>query len=804
MSNLSRVAWIAQMRLDLHHLLMAESFNSFDLRGLVGMMTGVNRSYVIRGLDVTGKTGLTISLNVADSLVLNHADQNGSFYLGLSDDPNVSITLPANQANVFVEATFVNQSEAPINTGFWDPLALTGESVSGTEFTASANSQNVLVLQISVNTIGFSAGAIPLVRAATNASSITSLRDWRTDMFRVGTPEDPLHKFQWSTARGEPVSDGTGVGNASDSTWRSLDGTGVLNDKGIGNFKDWADAVMTRIAEVAGIALWYQNGASVLPVINMSLSQLYVDTIGHNIQPNLTNTFKWTRSGGNLVLAGEGNVPLVSGVYPTGLTQWQFNYSGLSWHLGNTFVSGASRSYSDPHWVSPAPVDNGNVYLHLERDVPKGSGSPVKWADNSSYPTFNATKTVSGAGGDFTGIALGDYIRKTSEGALQYYLVQRMTDGTTIFDNATPSETNQVADSTIVAVELSLAIVSGTSTEPLRFFRSHYASSDIIADTISATYQFSDANYYWLGRRVTGSFYLRGYGTLQEGDEIPTLVQYPLQQGEGDLTIERAFGAIYDVSAGFSLEGGATTTLLTLRRRKRNNTVQTPGGGDNSAASLTYTMAAPVGLMSDGDGLWVRLSDTTGGALTPGLVTNATDDLNNTDTTTNTWDIVSAINNPLRTFDNKDVYLIARRTTIGGQPCLIFADGSVIDQIGQYINNNVDIQGTLRFSGAQRVNVGTVHTSNYTVLATDYLVQVDTSAAVATTIITLPASVAANQGQTVVVKDVGGQCNQAGKAIQIAPNGTDQIDGINAPLTLGIKKFSLTFIANQSGKWSIH
>lgn len=660
---------------------------------------------MIRGLDVIAKSGLTISINLADCLVFNPSDQNGAFYAGLADDPVYQLTLPADQPLVYVEARFGNDTGSPVNAAFWDPLALTGDSAAGAEFTSTTDFESKITIQITANTVGFSDGAVPLLVATTAASSITTMEDRRELMFRLGrggSSPNPLYKYPFASTRQEPVSSGSGVGNATDSPWRSTDSTGSLNDKAFKSFKDWADAVMTKISEIAGSPIWYLSSSSVAPVSNISLNQVFFDTLGHSIQPSSNAAFKWKTVSGSLRLTSEGTLA-GSAPYAEGLIRWKSNYTNLEWHLGGTFVSSLDHNYTDLRFTSPAPADGGNVYLKLEREVPKGSGASVDWLNNTSYTGFAASKAVSGNVGDFTGIALGDYIRKESEGYSRYYKVVKFSDGTPLGTYTIISDPNKVADSSIIALELenisdpSLGIQGGASSEPLRYFRARYSDADVFADTTPGVYQYQNADYYWLGRRQGSLFFLRDYGTMQEGEEVTTIDATwakGRQGGGNDLILKHANQAEYDSLNGYRLKTGSGT-LLTLRRYKRNNTFDTPSSGDNSGALLEYTLASPVGTMADGETLWVRLSDTTGGALSNGAVTNSTDDLDNTDVNTNRWQVRPATTTPPRTFDDKDVYLIARKFTLSGTPYLIFFDGSMLTEDGQWIDNNFVIQSDL-------------------------------------------------------------------------------------------------------------
>ena len=713
MAVLARVNLLGQMRYDTHHALAQESYTAFDFRSIIASFTGTSNAFVVRGFEVVGKTGLSINIKVADSQIFNPKDPNGSMYYGLPDDADYIVELPANQSNIYIEATFFNQSGSPVNQGFWDPLALTGEEAGGTEFTAAADTQNIIVLQIAVNTIGFTEGAVPLATASTGASSINAMEDRRPLFFRLGrggAAPDSLYKYPFSNARVEPPASGTGVGTTdASSPWRSSDATGAINDKGITTFKDLFDAITTRISEISGSSIWYASGGAQAAVANLSVSQTFFDSeSGHSIQPSSTSAFTWKRFSGDLKLAGEGSVPLIGGNYKDGLLRWQFNYGIIEWHLGATFASATHRSYSDVKFTSPAPVNGGNIYLSLERDVSKGSGNSVVWASNVGYGSFSALRTVSGVAGDFAGIAIGDYIRKESEGTSRYYRVVKMK-GSSIspYLESNDPDKNYIADGTVVALELHADIIGGTSTEPLKFFRSRYSNLDLVADATVGEYVYQDANRYWLGRRVNDNFILRSYGTMQEGEEVTARNDAFVNGGSGaaDVSLIHSETAQYDATAGYQLKTNAAGTILTIKRRKRDNLAETPGSGDNSDALLTYTIDSAVGLLSAGESLWVKLSDDAGGALVSGSVTDPTDASENTEVVTNVWQKLAADATPLKNYDNRDVFLLARMETIDGIPTLVFFDGSIVGVYGKTINQDLDLRARVRLADAPTYSV---------------------------------------------------------------------------------------------------
>ena len=107
-------------------------------------------------------------------------------------------------------------------------------------------------------------------------------------------------------------------------------------------------------------------------------------------------------------------------------------------------------------------------------------------------------------------------------------------------------------------------------------------------------------------------------------------------------------------------------------------------------------------------------------------------------------------------------------------------------------------------------NYAANQTGDYTVLATDTVVPVDTSAAVAFKTITLPLVTAIQKGRVVIIKDVGGYVSQSDKYVIIRPNGgTNTLEGITygasptGAIRFDIDKMSLTFVCDGVNGWWI-
>lgn len=104
------------------------------------------------------------------------------------------------------------------------------------------------------------------------------------------------------------------------------------------------------------------------------------------------------------------------------------------------------------------------------------------------------------------------------------------------------------------------------------------------------------------------------------------------------------------------------------------------------------------------------------------------------------------------------------------------------------------IGGKTTMSAGQRVAT-TTKTANYSVnLATDYAVLVDNTADTVDITITLPASHSA--GDTVVVKDVGGNAQSGTNQILIATSDADTIDGSASDFELTVDYQSVTLVSD--------
>lgn len=819
----SRVNWLGGQRVDLPDLLATDSYNINDIRSFLMSLTG-DTSFVVKGLEVTGWSGLTVSVKVADCLVFCPNNSVAPFYKGLTADADLTASLQSN-SEIFLELVLETSTEGPVSKGFWDSLAITADSAAGSEYTETVDAQKVVVPKLVQRFGGFTPNSIKIAKITTGASDITEIVDSRELFFRLatgGTAPDAGYVFPWdSSVRQEPPQTSSVPSQLSSTDPASvyyantINGT-ILNDKGIKSFKDWLNATMSVLKEIKGTPTWYQDaGSSSGYPLNLSLLSLFLDSqAGHSILAIPAATIFWAKTTAGVpdnILRSEGSSTV----------QWQNNYGyPIRWQLGGTYSSG--RQYSSVNFVSPAIDEGDSLYLTLQREV-RLTNTPVDWKPTvSPGGGLDPDKSVEG-NGLFIGVAVGDYIKKESDGILSYYKVTKLYDGTVV----TTTE-GVVADGTIRAVELDRVIPAQTS-EQYRYFRARYSNADLQVRGVGDV-PANDVNWYWLGRRTGSSFYFRDFGNLGQGEEIEVIDPGADNENQNDFGAEPILALDPDVAyvsnvLGFNpnlLSPADNTVYLTFYKRKSSNRINSDT--TQNPAIFTYQMDRTVTLGA-GQELWVKISDTYSASpyvLVAGDVSDVT--------ATNVYQVRNATDSPLRNYDNRQVFMLAKQVTIGGNSYVMFFDGTAVGAKGRATpqrlqvenvwlhDTDVDVTSTAtdarlfesanqikvgkslsrtRIEGAQSVKRADV-SGVYAVLSTDHILSVDTSSSAAT--LTLPAISAVGDGHTVIVKDKSN--NSYTNTITVNPSGTDTVDG-SASFVIQSDGASFVFVANVAGDWEL-
>ena len=825
----SRVNYVGGLRIDLPDLLATDSYIVSDIRNLLISLTG-ETSYVVQGLEITNWSGLTVFVNIANALIFCPNNTVAPFYKGLSGDADLSITLQSD-SDVYLELVLETTTGGPVTKGFWDSLAITADSPAGSEFTEAIDSQVIVVPKLVQRFGGFTPNSIKIAKITTKASEVESIVDSRELFFRLATGGAVPNKsatFPWdSLIRQEPVeSSGTpsqlAATNAASVYYSStVDGT-VINDKGIKSFKDWLNAIMTTMREIKGTPTWYQSaGTSEGFPVNLSLISLFRDsTAGHSIVADPSTTIYWGTTTGAV-----GDY-LYSQCTGSTRVRWQANYGfPIQWELGGSYSS--NRIYSTNNFQSPAISTGESLYLALQRDV-KITEETVTWRPSvSPGGSLLETKTVEGLG-KFTGVAIGDYIKKESEGILSYYKVTKLF---------TPPSTVAITEGTVAGAAVSAVevdrVIGGINgvQEKYTYFRSRYSNADLIVRGPSSPVPANDVDLYWLGRRSGDSFYFRDYGNLSQGEEVEVLEDGSQDSSENDFNVEPVLVLDPDISFNSSnklafnpnlIASPTTGTHITLYKRKSNNRINS---STTNIAIFSYRIEDVITLTA-GQELWVKLSDDYSAStyvLSAGSVTDST--------VTNKYEVRNPDNSPLRNYDNRNVFMLCKQITIGGKSYVVFFDGTAVGEKGRATpqrlqiedvwvhDTNVDVVSTATsaklFESANVINIGqstsvtriegaqsvkrTNVSGTYAVLSTDHILSVDTSTSAT---LTLPAISAVGDGHVIVIKDR--ENSSYANPITINRAGSDKIDGLAASFMIQSDGASYVFVANAvSNNWEI-
>lgn len=741
MSVLSRNQYLSGQRIDLPDLLATDSYNKFDLRSILFGMTN-QTSYIVRGFEVSGWSGLNLTIKVADAVVWSPNNSSTPFWQGQSTDADISVTLQAS-STIYLELEFEETTREAVTRGFWDPTG-TATNAAGSQFTESVDAQAVQTPVLRQRFGGFTEGAVKVAVLTTSPTTVTSVKDARELMFslrRGGSTPDPFYSYPFATNRVEPptiTTTSTDLGESDpQSIYYNTDLAGqYLNDKGIKSFKEWMDAVMTVLKEIKGTPTWYQqaSASSGFPS-NLSTYSLLLDSQGgHSIVSDTSMTIVWSQDTGS----GVGDTFLRS--VGSSQIQWRSNYGRLSWMLGGVFVGlTTDRSYTTPTFLSATIPDGSSLYLKLEREAIKNSDPVVTWNPTVPLHAGSAVNKIQGVAGNFTGIAVGDYVRKESEGILNYYKVTAVWDGSSMNTTA-----GFVAPSVCDEIDVNATLTN--SAEGYRYYRERYANTDLFVNDSST---ITDVDYYWIGRRSGSTFFLRDFGNMHPGEAIEVLNDHdqavdenalesmPIINLDQETTYTSSNELVRSLSGTLTRD---TTPLLSIRRSKTINTINT--SGTDNRRIITYNLinnlGAPANALTfanNGDELWVRLTDVasaTAYTLSPGTIASGTD---------NAYEILAQTAAPLRTFSNRNVFMLAKRVDISGVPTIIFSDSQVIAQ-----GNTIEKK-------RERIKRKSVN-ADYTVLDGDDLISVDCSGGAIN--ITLPVITDSLDGVVVRIKDKTG------------------------------------------------
>ena len=396
MSVLQKVRITSNERLDLPDFLNVENLESADWLSFIKRMlcgpdsdlTGQN--YIIEGFDIINAPAIVnsvvqfdVEVNLADGVVFFPEDDQGvaskgAFFVAASSAINPKVSLSSTDSN-FIQMNLVTSTGSSDLRTFWDASANNG---AGGEFDSSVDTITNLDVNIYSNTTGFDVGSVPIAIVITSAGVITSIQDSRPLFFRLGTgglSPDPHNKFTYPD---EPT------GFSRKETPFILTTNGGDNpffgaDKNIKTLKQWMDAVLSRIAELAGTNFWYSDGVG-------SVASLNIHHVWQDLNAIIIPDASW------IWVSPEITVPTLKIVYPH--TPVEFSVTGSGQTLTN---------------------DKDSLVVALIRDEVQ----PGNW-------TFtNGSTTVITPNGH-ANVLVGDYIKLDIDGVEKYETVASFPNST--------------------------------------------------------------------------------------------------------------------------------------------------------------------------------------------------------------------------------------------------------------------------------------------------------------------------------------------------------------------------------------
>ena len=619
---------------------------------------------------------------------------------------------------------------------------------------------------------------MPIARFVTT-SSISNYTNCRNQFFQVGTGGTtpyPTHKYPWSPLRAAAPVTSSGIpvyGDTAGSPFQMNDAYGVANDSAFDNFKDFHDALLTIIAEMRGVSIWYTSSAFSSYIAGLNLNQIMFDSPGgHHMEPMNDTWITWARYGD---AASPARKLRTEG---TGPMKFRANYGNVAWEVGGTYTSANQRTFSSNLFDVVVPPGS-NLYLGLVREVAIASGAAVNWLP-ATGANLNPARSIKGNIGDFTGIAVGDWVRKDSEGASRYYQVAKLWS--TALASAVVTD-GAIADGALAGLVDEIETerdIDAHSVEAMKYFRQRYDASALIADNAAARAAgtYNDTAYFWLGWNTgnsTEQFCFREYGAMEEGES-----RYCGDDSEGarnrdmpGLKLE-IYGDTRYVSnnlgymsaAGVFTTAAGTDLLALYKRTNLRNTI--------NINETVWTFQTNLGALSaDGTSIWARLTSVDGAAhvLTHGNILTDND----------SDQILLAGNTPPDSFVNQNVYCLCTRRTIGGIAYLKFFDGTLLGPQGLTTEADAMNLGRVVNDAGEAHKCKTTAASPYTIdYRNDFVVEVTALTGVVKSVV-LPAMANADlvEGSSYVVKDGDGTALSAvSGCIQVTASDGALIDGV--------------------------
>ena len=259
--------WLNQQRVDVPHLRSIESAVRNDFDELISSFAiGEDASYVIRGFELNmvgtiGASASSVQMIVENSSLFHgNSDQAGSFFQIPTGTPNQTIN---STTNTRVEGSFTPSALNYIGIEFTRAV---DNSTSAQVFLWNPTNKNEISktvplaetfdYKIVVSSSIWASNVVPIATIETDSSNnVLTVDDNRPMLFRLGTggvnTPNPFYSYPWDHH----------VEGRTENYWSSSSVTSPFKggDKQLLQFKEWADAVMSRILEIDGSTFWTQK-----------------------------------------------------------------------------------------------------------------------------------------------------------------------------------------------------------------------------------------------------------------------------------------------------------------------------------------------------------------------------------------------------------------------------------------------------------------------------------------------------------------------------------------------------------------
>lgn len=385
-----RLNILSQLRVDVPDLKSIESASSNDFDELLrGLITGANKSYVIRGFEIEmagsiGSSANSLQMIVENSFLLHGTSStSGTFFIVPSGTPTQTMSSTVNPKVVgsftpgalnYIGIEYSRQidNSTAIQRYFWSPS-------TKSEFVKTVPQAELLDYRIVITSSIFAANVLPISIVETDgANNVLSIEDRRPMLFRLGTAgsntPDPFYEYPWNNQLEGRVEN---LYISSSSTVSPFRG----GDKQIYNMKEMFDALMTEIKLIKGTPYWYSLSTG------GSISKLRADTA-------------------NTIVTSKGTVthnPTVSG---------RINWSNDI----ELVVIGSRIAYkilANPSSTDITLLNDQVAYITLNRDI--------NVIPNIIFTNGSPVATSVGAVSWTTSLVAGDYVKPASGGEDKYY-----------------------------------------------------------------------------------------------------------------------------------------------------------------------------------------------------------------------------------------------------------------------------------------------------------------------------------------------------------------------------------------------